>query len=395
MTASKRRAALAVGVALLLVTAGCSGGTTPSSTTENTDTPTTTTTATPTTTASSTTTAGTWSPNVSVEQYPPGVADNGTLTNHSELINAHFDATANKSMELTYRESPSSQEDVYRYAHGSNKTPFLTFSNRSDETVQMVEERYQTDTHGYERMTGNNGHHYFVTQNEIRDGFLWVTEPEQTARYELTGFFYAGNYTVNGTVERDGRTFVELTANESTFDNVSSYDGRALIAPEGVIHSAELSLPDPETEGEYYNYSASLDTDVNWSGAPSWVADLPHLSVSMVEDGHALELRNTGGATLPANASFEVYVKNMSTGNQTDIHRSNADATGNITTGAPLEPGDAVYVTGHTEENSTSFTLHDERVRGEYRFPTAKIVGKHENIQFELVTGLVEDNATV
>jgi len=254
----------------------------------------------------------------------------------------------------------------------------------------MVEERYQTESHGYERENGN----YVVTQNAITTGFRWVTQPEEAARHELTGFFAGGNYTVNGTVERDGRTLVELMADESADGEASSYDGRALVTPEGVVHSAELSLPDPESENDYYNYSVSLDTDTDWAGAPSWVADLPHLSVSIVEDGHALELRNTGRATLPANASFEVYAKNTSAENRTDIHRSNADATGNVTTGATLEPGDAVYVTGNTAGNSTTFTLHEERVRGEYRFPTAKLVGERGNVQFELVTAPVADNAT-
>jgi len=79
MSLPTRRAVLAVCVALLLVTAGCTTGATPTSTT------------TPTPTS-------TWSPNASVDQYPPGVADNGTLTNVSALADAHFEATANEPM---------------------------------------------------------------------------------------------------------------------------------------------------------------------------------------------------------------------------------------------------------------------------------------------------------
>lgn len=107
MRPSTRRTALAVLATLLVVLAGCSGGTAPtssptgtSSSTVETGTPTTTGTSSTTPTSAATPTSS-WSPDAAEEQYPPGVAANGTLTNVSALLDSHFAATANGSMALT------------------------------------------------------------------------------------------------------------------------------------------------------------------------------------------------------------------------------------------------------------------------------------------------------
>jgi len=127
----------------------------------------------------------------------------------------------------------------------------------------------------------------------------------------------------------------------------------------------------------------TLATDVDWSGAPSWVATVPHLSISTVEDGHALRIRNTGGAALPANASFTVSVSNETVWGS-PIH---GDVTGTVTTAERLEPGDAVYVTVGPDGDPSSFALHGERVRGEYTIVAAGVTGSHANVSYRLETG--------
>ncbi|WP_059056704.1 hypothetical protein ABSL23_11320 [Halobacterium sp. NMX12-1] len=95
---SPRKLAATACVALLLVTAGCSGVTNPSTTASPTDT----------------------SPNDGVVQYPPGVADNGTLTDADALMNAHLEATANQSLVFTDERDYPDKETTRTFARGSS-----------------------------------------------------------------------------------------------------------------------------------------------------------------------------------------------------------------------------------------------------------------------------------
>ncbi|MCG1003530.1 MULTISPECIES: hypothetical protein [Halobacterium] len=367
MRSPTRRAALAACVALLLVTAGCSGGT-------NTPSPTT----------------GTWSPNVSVDQYPPGVADNGTLANSTVLADAHFAATANESVRLTTEANRSNYTSVKTYAHGDGPTPFYATIDRTENGNRIVSESYQTGEYGFVRhkVENRNTTLYRVTQNTTTPGTDgWLTDGDPfDVEYRLATQFVLGNYTVNGTVERGGRTLVELTADEPApdADIAPTYNGTALVTPEGVVHRVEASYDyGTGDDRESVETSLSLDADAEWTGQPSWVDSLPQLSVSIVEDGRALELRNTGGATLSANTTFEAYGMESLEGWEARIF---PDVTGTVTTDAPLEPGEAVYVTA--DENGTSFALHDDRARGEYAFAAAKLHHRGGGTVYSLVTGL-------
>jgi len=385
----KRQAALGVCVAVLLVTAGCTAGTTPASTTSPTGDPTT---ATETSPATPTTTTATWSPNVSVEQYPPGVADNGTLANASVLVDAHFAATASESVVLTLEAGTGPNRTVKTYAHGDSPTPFAATIDGTVDGTRFARGSYQTAEHGFVRHEFRNRTLYRVTQNTTTPGTDgWLTRGIFGVEYELTGVFYAGNYTVNGTVERGGRTLVELTADEPArnMDTVAAYDGTALVTPKGAIHSVEASYDWGTDENrDPIDISISLDRNAEWTGEPSWVDDPPNLSLSIVEDGRALELRNAGGAALPANTSFEVYGMNATEGGETRIFE---DMNGTVTTDASLDPGEAVYMTA--DENGTSFTLHDDPARGEYAFAAAKLHKRGAGVVYSLVTGLGNQSA--
>ena len=378
MRSPTRRAALAVCVALLLVIAGCNGATTPNSTatTSTTDTGTTATTSTTTTATTATTTTGTWSPNAPTELYPPGVAANGTLTNVSTIVDAHFEATANKSMALTHKWTTANESHVHRYAHGANQTPYYSTITHEEDGSRVVKEYYRTDSHGYLRTAAGNRTGYDVLQNSTLtvDSTLVRGSPFGP-RHTLWTLLNGGNYSVNGTVERNGQTFVQLTADEPSPPgkdmDITAYEGTVLVTPDGVIYNADESFVQ-ERDGttEPVESSITLDTDVAWSGAPSWVATLPHLSISIVEDGHALEIRNRGGAVLPANTTFDVDGANE----------------GTVTTNERLEPGDAFYVTAGTGGNSSSFALHAERTRGAYTFEYTRVSGTHETVYYRLVT---------
>jgi hypothetical protein len=387
-----RRAALAVGVALLLVTAGCSGGQTPRSTTTTTNgTPTTTTTTPTTTTTTPTTTTTTptttWSPNASVDQYPPGVADNGTLTNASTLVDAHFAATANESTKFTSAWTRNNDSSVRTYAHGENPTPYSTAFHRTEGDLRVKEAFYSTGSHSYSRVTFDNQTLYRTFQNTTDGVQAWTRDstfgPRSSLRMQLT----SGNYSVNGTVERGGRTYVQLTADEvsaARSDSLATYEGAVLVTPEGVVYDVDSSYS-RESNGETIqtDVSLTLDTDVQWSGAPSWVADVPHLSLSTVEGGHAIEIRNTGGAALPANATFRIAATNETTW----AAPTTGDASGTVTTTERLEPGEAVYVTVGADGSASSFALHRAVTRGEFTFRTVSLRGRVGNVVYRLVTG--------
>lgn len=385
MASPTRRVAVVGCVALLLLVAGCSGGTTQTSTIT---TATSTATATPTTSASTPTTTGTWTPNASVEQYPPGVASNGTLTNVTVLLDAHFDAMANQSMALTNEWTGPNESGVRRYVHGADQTPYYSAYNRTTDGDRITEEFYWTGSHGYSRATFDERTRYSVFQNSTAGVNAWSHDDLFGPRFALQSALVGGNYSVNGTVERDGRTFVRLTADEvspTLNGTYEAYEGTALVTPDGVVYSVTTSVArdTDDTTKNHFEQSITLDTDVDWSGPPSWVADVSHLTVSTVEGGHALEVRNTGGTALPANASFTISVSNHTVWG-TPIH---GDVTGTVTTAARLEPGDSVYVTVDSVGNSSSFALHREPVRGEYTVVAAGVVGSHKNVSYRLETG--------
>ncbi|WP_049981429.1 hypothetical protein [Halolamina rubra] len=376
MWSPKRHAALAVCVALLLITAGCSG------VTPRTDSSTGTATATPT---------ASWAPDASVDQYPPGVAANGTLTNVTALLDAHFAATATQPMALTHEWTAPNESGVRRYAHGADSTPYYSAFNRTVDGDRTTEQFYWTGSHGYSRVTFDDQTRFSVFQNATGGVDAWTHDDVFGKRSTLRTALVGGNYSVNGTVERGDRTFVRLKADEVSPSRTTiyeAYQGTVLVTPEGVVYDVDTSLVGTSNAtNERLESSISLDTDVDWSGAPPWVADLPHLSIATVENGHALEIRNAGETALPANASFTVSVSNETVWGS-PLH---GDATGTVTTSERLEPGDSVYVTVGRDGNPSSFALHRERARGEYTIVAAGVRGAHDGVSYRLETGSKSD----
>ncbi|SEV98731.1 hypothetical protein [Halobacterium jilantaiense] len=384
MRSPTRRAALAVAAALLLVTAGCLGVTAPTDTGGSSTSDTTNCTY---DTNRSTTEPGTWSPDASVEQYPPGVADNGTLVNPSTLLDAHFATTANTSMALRLE---SSREDrVQTLVHGPKRVPFYSTAAKGPDSERYRTGFYQTDSHGFARIEPPNETWHTVYQNATTAGITAWTGYETFGGLEdqIGNLLYDGKFSVNGTVERGDRTLVELTVDEDLLDTGHG-TRRVLVTSDGVIYDVDISGAQGtgDDAGERFEVSMSLDTDVEWCGAPSWFDSIPHLSVSIVEDRHAVEIRNTGGAALSANASFRVY------GQEERVTRSRipvrSEQNGTVVTDERLEPGEAVYVTAGPDGSPSSFALHDDPTRGEYTFGVVGVTGGSESAHYRLLTGI-------
>ncbi|MEE6210012.1 hypothetical protein U3A55_07585 [Salarchaeum sp. III] len=393
MNSPTRHAVLVGCVALLLVTAGCSSETTTTETTAPTTGATTqSTTSTTTDTTTSATTTGTWSPNVSAEQYPPGVAANGTLVNVSGLLDAHFAAVANESMVITQRWTNPNETVVRSYARGASRTPYYSTFERTTDDRRVTAEFYETDARGYSRAVVNGETHYGVVQDSLTNTRAWTNDDAFGPGSALHLLLAGGNYSVNGTVERGGRTFVQFTADETSPANglYDAYEGTVLVTPDGVVHDIDATTTaDSDGATVRTEHSIALDTDAEWTGPPSWVADVPHLSLSIVADGHAVELRNTDGGALPANTTLHVGASTDPVWGPNPPARA-GDVAGTVTTNARLEPGEAVYVIA--TENGSSFSLHDDPVRGDYAFGFAGVSGTERNVTYRLVAGI--KNAT-
>ena len=392
MRSSTRRATLAVCAALLLVTAGCSGGTNPTSTAPSVTSTDSRATNSTTSSTPATTTTGTWSPNASVDQYPPGVAANGTLANVTTLLDAHFDATANQSVELTVEWSAPNRSFVRTYTHGPNRTPYYsTYTDRAAEE-RVTQEFYGTDERNYFRVTLPNTSVTRVLQNVTVGSATWTRESVNSPRDSLEYFLDRGNYSVNGTVDHGGQTFVQLSADDGTSgfgESYAAYDGRVLVTPDGVVHDVHESFG-TGTNGsvdERYEGAGAVDTDVEWTGPPSWVAATPQLSLSIVEDGRAVEIRNTGGVALAGNATFEVNADDEPVQSRTPRSLIRGEVSGTVTTDGPLAPGEAVYVTAGADGAASSFALHDDPPTGEYTFGAVGVRSDHENVVYRLQTG--------
>jgi hypothetical protein len=393
MSHPARRAVLAACVELLLVTAGCSGGADPRSTAtvtgSSTDTtpPTDTTEPTDTIVQTDTTTpSGTWSPNATVDHYPPGVADNGTLANVTALVDAHVDATVDRPLEFTVEWTNPGESVVRHYARGAEPTPYYSAFERTSGGRQTTEQFYATGTRGYSRIDVDNETYDYVLQNTTHDVRAWTETGVLNPRSSLKRFLDRGNYSLSGTVERGGRTVVELTADEGTSvfgDSLTAFEGTVLVTPEGVVYEVGEAYADSE---EHHEKSITVATDVEWSEPPSWVTDVPRLSLSILQDGQAVEIPNTGGAALPGNVSLRVDGRTEPLwGAPHPIVRT--DANGVVTTDTRIEPGDAVYVTAGADGSSSSFALHDEPTRGEDTFGFAGIRADDENVLYWLLTG--------
>jgi len=384
VNSSIRRAALAACVALLLVTAGCTGGANPA----NSGTATSVTTSAPTTTSA-------WS-NASVDQYPPGVADDGMLVNATALLDAHFAATADQSVNYTTEWSDPDRSYVRTYARGPNRTPYYSTDTDTSFEEPVTRQLYATAEQTYFRMSAATRTLTRVRQHVPPTKELWGPETVVGPRETLSHFLNRGNYSVNGSVERGGETLVRLDAREGTSlvgESLAEYEGRLLVTPEGVVEEVDESFgtgandtADGRSEG-----SVTVDTSSEWA-EPSWLADVPRLSVSLVEDGRAVEIRNTGGATLSANATFRVFGREAPIDWGPPAPFIDTGAAGNVTPGS-LAPGEAVYVTAGADGAASSFALHDDPTAGEYAFGSASVRGGHQNLTYQLQTGFAPSQA--
>lgn len=382
MRVPTRRWPVAVCVALLLVVAGCGGTTAPTDTA--TPSGTATTTGSPSETPTETRSEG---------QYPPGVDDDGDLADVTALLDAHEAETADRTVGYSYQWSGPASSAERRYVRRANGTAYRSVFNRTIGEDSVSEEFYWSDGRGYSRFRFDNQTRYAVVQNTTELVTAWTHATGGGGpRAVLQVILSAGNYSVDGTVERDGRTFVRLTATEpdSSVDHSTEYyDGTVLVTPAGVVYSVDATYGDEAGSGvtERATMSLELTTDVEWAGTPAWIDELPRLAISTVEDGRTLAIQNTGGTALPANVTFVVAVADVAVDRPFE-----QGVTGTVATTGPLAPGDIRYVTVDGEASSPTFTLHDDPTQGEYAIRAAGIQARHGNVTYWLATGVDRDN---
>jgi hypothetical protein len=122
---------------------------------------------------------------------------------------------------------------------------------------------------------------------------------------------------------------------------------------------------------------------VLWTARTTWCGRCPASTSIFIPRFAECEIRNTGGAALPANATFRVAATNETTW----AAPTTGDASGTGTTTERLEPGEAVYVTAGADGSAPSFALHTDLTGGECTFRSVSVRGGVGNVRYRLVTG--------
>ncbi|WP_232686909.1 hypothetical protein [Halobacterium zhouii] len=195
---------------------------------------------------------------------PPGVTEDGV--NGTRLLEAHRAALANQSFTVETSGSVAGAETGQQVRVGANDTAVVGTITPSV-TIIVVDGRQ------YERIDGPRGVEYTVTNWSRGGQTVHEAYAEPTAlRIALDpSSGVTGNLTLNGTVERDGRTLWRLTVEPRGVTEGDAPNGTVLVTPAGRVVSAQRTLV---TGGNRVAVSATFSavggTTVT---TPDWVAD--------------------------------------------------------------------------------------------------------------------------
>ncbi|WP_435151919.1 hypothetical protein [Haladaptatus sp. DFWS20] len=162
---------------------------------------------------------------------------------------------------------------------------------------------------------------------------------------------------MTGTVVRNGTQYVRLEATEATIPNTKQFSATALVTSDG--HVRELSgssvvnandVSDTATRiGFAYEFRRVASSPVR----PTWVRNVPRLSLHRVADGEGIAIHNAGERPVPAGTGFSIRATNWNVTDGEPVFRGTARL------GQSLQPGKTQY-------------LHAARVSGEVGFFAAQ-----------------------
>lgn len=209
--------------------------------------------------------------------YPTGVSDDGV--NATALTAAHASAVENRSvtvgLDLDQRTPAGNNSVQLEAAVGPDRDRMNVTANASDRTVEM----YLTADEEYRRTTANGSASYAV--RERTPEMMSLPMPSPSGGRWIAQFAGQANYTPDDVVVEDGTTLVVLTADEtslgeSSSTNVTSFDSRLYVSPDGVVHRLAFDYEAEGPNGQSVAMSATFrvsdvgDTTVS---EPGWLDD--------------------------------------------------------------------------------------------------------------------------
>jgi hypothetical protein len=348
------RTLVAVAIAVLVVLAGCSAGP-PTSTTEPGD-----------ATADEPTTESTSNDlqrvTIPSELVPPG-ATQRALVNPQRVGRAHARGLSNVSHQVQTSYTNLGQGSgtvVYELSRDSSGFASMRTVRGGGAGAENESVYFDGDAVRVRSDTGNEtNYQYAVGPTRTR---LQYGQPQRPVG-QVFGFYagVSGRLVATDFATMNGEKvtrFEAVSANESRFRQVRSALGVpnatlesvhvvAYVDADGVIHDFEAELTVETGDGgtrtfqATHELSAVGETEVR---APSWVASVPTLNGTILEEGRLVEIQNVGNASL-GNHTIGVA------GNVT------ADAIVNRT----FDPGESAYLYATTNGNET--TLHVTETR--------------------------------
>lgn len=285
--------------------------------------------------------------------FPPGTSESG-IDNATLLLEVHLALLENTTYEewaewdeideLTDENQTFQEFEVSSFTvqakqgtNGSHVTLEIDNSTTvywtTDEAlaVKSSEQELPSETYIY-----NRGGAAAKEVNGTQHPFVGVLSRQIVFPY-LRGV----EYEYEGTVTRDNRTFHEFTStgiNETAQDepgglssSVANVNATLLIDQDGIVRSfnvSETRSRDNETMTTNTTYSVQQTGNVSPT-APEWVSnELPHLNVSLSDNGTLITVEHTGGMSV-STASLMVYSSN---------------ATAYAELNKTVNPGDSVYL---------------------------------------------------
>ncbi|GAB7094754.1 hypothetical protein JCM30237_19070 [Halolamina litorea] len=279
----------------MLLLAGCSGGGTV--TDPATDVTTNTTTDATATDAPGTATTTAAAPPENVD-FAPGTGAEG-ITNTSALLDAHMRALNGSAYRVDASQDTGDTSAEIVVAESGDR---LRISTTAGGATTAGTDVWSTADRSVTRRQTNGSVSYSVAGDGTPGAGLAASISDLYVLTPLAGIQY-GEFDYDGTVERDGDRllrFVATGVNESAVESanasaVSSYDATVLVSERGVVREATVDateVVDGESRTVNTTYEATTGVEPT---APSWLEEVPDISVSLTANGSLLVVDHGGG----------------------------------------------------------------------------------------------------
>ncbi|MFC6953936.1 hypothetical protein [Halorubellus litoreus] len=252
-------------------------------------------------------------------RYAPGVTSDGVVY-AERLVANHTAAVTATGFEVRGTETDVFRENGTTTSRSSERVVVVASTNRTRVLERTVHDDGRVVTawkRGRHRLTRVDGNETLYRPRTTIRAASSLAVPVSASRALAAGEFEVVNVT-----ERDGRTFVTLTADSADppYDgvDVQSFDARVVVDDTGRIHSfrANATYVDAD-DGDVWGGSASFELVSTGEGAPSrpsWVGDVPanarrDVGVSTdVDDRSRVALAAYGEHAVPAGTTVVLTV---------------------------------------------------------------------------------------